>query len=373
MCGRLHGVRICGLVQYGVLGGALYIADGGSGTISSCVLSNNYATAGGAIWSAADLLSITNSSLSSNQAVWTSGGEEAGSGGALYLTTAAHLAGSTFTNNSARQGYGGTAFVEKLSMIECSVYNSTALVGGAIHGISEAYISIALSKMEGNHALQNAGAVYSTGSVLVSQSTFLGNSAEQNGGAIAGGTGSNISTQTVKFVANKATNGGAIALDHARMASMTSCQFDGNQASMNGGALHNYAGANITDCKFNNNTAVGFGGAIIFREPNAINVESSVFQQNDALQGGGITILSGEFGAHDVLIINSAFQENTGYTQAGGLLVMLASALVTCRNVTFTHNHSPNGAAIAQVFLQATKQKSTLRLASCIIVELGMG
>ena len=60
---------------------------------------------------------------------------------------------------------------------------------------------------------QNAGAVYSAGSVLVSQSTFLGNSAEQvpthvatlgmmeilqNGGAIAGGTGSNISTQTVK-------------------------------------------------------------------------------------------------------------------------------------------------------------------------------
>ena len=96
-----------------------------------------------------------------------------------------------------------------------------------------------------------------------------------------------------------------------------------------------------------------------------------MFQQNDALQGGGITILSGEFRAHDVLIINSAFQENTGYTQAGGLLVMLASALVTCRNTTFTHNHSPDGAAIAQVFLQATKQKSTLRLASCLILQNG--
>lgn len=96
-----------------------------------------------------------------------------------------------------------------------------------------------------------------------------------------------------------------------------------------------------------------------------------MFQQNDALQGGGITILSVEFGAHDVLITNSAFHENTGYTQAGGLLVMLASALVTCRNTTFTHNHSPDGAAIAQVFLQATMQTSTLRLAGCLILQNG--
>lgn len=150
-------------------------------------------------------------------------------GGAVYNC---NVYDCVFLNNSAR--YGGAMY--NGSAINCGFGNNTAYHGGAIYDSH----TVTTSEFENNHADDDGGAIYSSGSsITVTKCKFINNHAGDDGGAIYG------SSATVKNSYFKSNNakyyGGAMYYGSAH-----NCAFIMNTAKKGGGM---YYGSEY-DCSF---------------------------------------------------------------------------------------------------------------------------
>lgn len=178
-------------------GGALYLGTGGNATIEDSTFSANRAGYGGAIESNGITLTVESTLFAGNQST-------VGDAGAIWLYNG--------TNNTIQ----GSEFVN----------NHSAMGGGAISCLA-AGLSISGSTFDFNQATDqtqsnnNGGAIFSTCTINVTNSTFSGNQADNGGGAFHQ-TGSRAATlEYVTIADNNADFGAGIHNDGTATSTLT--------------------------------------------------------------------------------------------------------------------------------------------------------
>lgn len=215
--------------------------------------------------------------------------------------------------------------------------------GGAI-ALFSGDLLITGSTFTGNGAEADGGAIYAAESVDITDSLFDDNSAAGNGGAIwadsTGGT-AQLDITDVTFTSNRAAmSGGAVySAVNTNIASVTA---EDNEAEENGGALYfNDWDLEVVDSTFTLNAAGENGGAIhMFR--GTADIQNSAFQQNEAIGSGGA------FSSDDatVEVLATAFEENVAGVD-GGAYFGDASTLMVLLSEFNLNEATGNGGAIA--------------------------
>ncbi|MDO9045664.1 MAG: hypothetical protein Q7U35_10230 [Methanobacteriaceae archaeon] len=245
-------------------GGAL-LNNGGTVNISDSILSDNTAVyVGGAICNSAGTLTIYKSSLIRNNAT---------SGGAIFNGGLLSIVYSSLSNNNANDGgviynYDGTVNISNSYVLR----NSASYKGGAIYNIgATGTVHISNSQLNVNNAT-SGGVIYNVaGNINISNSSVLGNNnASSDGGVIYNELGNLIIDDSFLGV-NKAHNGGAIYNFDSGTITITNSQLSGNIVTDGGGAIYNdgidkgisnYTTISISDSTLFENKA-GYGGPSI--------------------------------------------------------------------------------------------------------------
>ena len=289
-------------------GGAIYVERLSTLTLTNSAINNSVAANGGAIalnaWGSSDAggtLIVTGSSFSGNSSTAAAIPGGGNGGGALYITggSTAAVSGSTFSNNVSVNGGGihilGANLTVSDSTFSGNVANNIAGGGGGgaiyVDGTKNfnGTIDIATSTFSNNQSNQLGGAIFSfpegTGSTIIDQSLFDGNS------ATGSGQGGAIYHQS-------ATKNGALSISNSTFMNNNAHATDGDASS--GGALWLLdAPVTIISSTFVGNDATtpiplaaddwrrGFGGAIRASDTTTI-VNSTIVNNTAGFVGGGI-------------------------------------------------------------------------------------
>lgn len=332
--------------------------------INRSYFTNNYAPTYGAVsfFGKAGIHEVNGSHFVTNHANSTlegpDGDGDKGDGGAIYLGSEAKLkiTGTEFTGNTATSDGGAIATrntqqsnaTSALTILDSTFTSNTAgRTGGAIYAnvwhdvTGESYVTIDGSKFISNSA-RDGGAIYNDaitekiGNIVLSNSSFTGNTATQYGGAVY-----NTGTLTVNggssFTGNTATaeRGGAIYNTGTLNINGTAdnyITFDSNTARV-GGAVSASIGAttNIDYAKFTNNSSTGWVGAVDSKGILTINHSEFIGNNGGAYWGA---VMSGS-DAVSADIRNTTFKNNTA-GEVGA--VSLCSTDNTLVNVHFIGN-----------------------------------
>jgi CSLREA domain-containing protein len=112
--------------------------------------------------------------------------------------------------------------------------------GGAIR--NQGTLVVTNSTFSGNTSNNQGGGIFSTGTLEVSNSTFSGNSSQSKGGAIGNRSTGTATVSNSTFSDNSALSGGAIAND-LNLLAVTNSTFSGNSAAAGGGGIFKDFGA----------------------------------------------------------------------------------------------------------------------------------
>ena len=214
-------------------------------------------------------------------------------GAILVQYGTANIVSSVFDNNYAQTSGGALGNAYGTVTVVDTVFKNNTSGGdrGALVTGETATTAIYDSTFIGNSAANTGGAVGNAGDMSISYSTFGGENAGE--GNSAGTTGGAI------------YNKGTIDIDHTT--------FTGNSAGTHGGAIYNDASAdtgsagatvNISDSEFTNNSASS--GSAIYNNAGTVNVENSKFDSNKSTANAAV--VNKNAGTMD--IVNSQFTNN---------------------------------------------------------------
>ncbi|MBN2592627.1 MAG: hypothetical protein JXA81_03895, partial [Sedimentisphaerales bacterium] len=253
---------------------------------------------------------ITNCTFSNN---WVSA-----SGGGMYNETGnPTLTNCVFRGNSSEYVGGGMYNMNSNPTLTNCVftYNYTGINGGGMYNLYSNTILTNCTFSE-NYSANEGGAMdneYSN-STLINCTFFANSTCIAGGGMCNGGTYQetfNLIVTDCTFIENSAMWGGGLS-NHVVSPKLTNCNFSGNSAIDGGGGIHNSTSDPIiTNCIFNFNSAK-CGGAIESRysSPNIINC---IFSSNTAIYGGATHNVESNLN-----IINCTFAQNS--TQYGNTI-----------------------------------------------------
>jgi hypothetical protein len=221
--------------------------------------------------------------------------------------------------------------------------NSTEHSGSGILNMSS--LTVSDSTISGNSASSDGGGIMNVGTATVSNSIFSGNSASNNGGGIYNGNGGTLIVSDSTFSGNNGPSGGGIY--NLGSLSVSDSTFSGNSAS-SGGGIYNYSSLfTVSDSIFSENSASS-GGGIMNRETASVN--NSTFSGNSAEYWGG--------GIHNegtLTMSDSDFSGNSA--PSGGGIYNVGS--LTVNNSTFSGNSANDGSGIYNSGSQLTVSDST--------------
>ena len=361
--------------RYG--GGVVYAYYYSSIAVKNSIFSDNVAENVGGIFHIfySSTLSVESSDFDKNSAGYVGGVLHA-----FYLSTVV-INNSSFYHNNASY-FGGVVYANYICNI--TVYNSSFSYnnvnadGGVIFAYDNNTITVDGSKLDHNVAHGNGGAVYAShlshiifrngcthsrnlakegGGVIFTRdnapfldfgSTFVSNKADLNGGSICINDG-DITLQGSKFMGNSAENfGGALNLKGiAHWAMIESSIFNSNSA-MNGAVIsmhtedNNYL--NMSDNMFSSNYATDTGGALYVAKGNNLTSDGDIFLENSADRDGGVFYLSGQ---NILMIQNGNFSSNKAGGDGGALFSLMKTQLkITGDECSFIGNQAQNGGVI---------------------------
>ena len=239
--------------------------------------------------------------------------------------------------------------------------------GGAVHIRHSHPLTVDQSTFTGNSADRDGGAVYANGVVTIDESSFAQNLAGSDGGALyTPGTATiNVST----FNENVADRGGAIhsegqltindstlsgntagfggAVQAFGNSTITRSMFDENYG-LYGGAIRSGIGHTVVrDSSLTRNVVLGLGGAVDVRSGSFALVNSTVSGNSANFAGGGIWARNTQNSTviqHSTITDNTADADANGSGAGGGLRVE-NNVNVTMEHAIVAGNHDLSGAA----------------------------
>ena len=267
--------------------------------------------------------------------------------------------------------YGGTFSVQDALFVN----NSTEGVGGSGGAIALLYSASTVTggTFSGNTAYFGGAIQQNSGTLTVTGAQFTGNKSvgetvtaySPGGGALELHNGAETTVTGSTFTANTAMYGGAIYNDTFKnavsTASVTDGVFDANSATLQGGAIYNYANLTVENSVFSGNFVVedeattwdSFGGAIANTLNGTLTVTGGKFDGNSAVQGGAIAtfITYGSEDTADLTVTNADFAGNEAM-YGGGIYIQTGKAdATTVTGGTFTANSaSYGGGAICRCY-----------------------
>ena len=265
------------------------------------------------------------------------------------------LAGLAFRNgravHSAGKGFGGAVWSRGTLAVTDCVFTDNAADKDA--GATWAYSNITATGCAfiRNSSRECGGALYTTfGSVTATDCTFTGNTARVFGGAVyVREEAATIAVAGCAFTGNstgegRVGRGGAVCANSGSITA-TDCTFTGNVAAGQAGAVGAYTTATVTRCVFTANTADNKAGAL--NAYASVIAVDCAFTGNTARGSGGA--VSG--GSRTNTVIRCTFKGNTvaGYGGAVG------SGALNAADCTFTGNTAGNGGAVSGGMFNATR------------------
>ena len=306
----------------GEAGGALWIGDGATVSLTECQLENNTASEGGAVY-----LSGTGKLIAS-QTVWEN--NEASRGGAVSVGTSGilDLDSCTFSSNTATEA-GGALYV-----------NSTLSNTRAAYITNTLFDANELTATTTSSELGGGACMIVSGEVEFDGCDFLYNkSAVRDGGAISTGTNlPDLFVYNSYFEGNDARCGGAVCLSTSTYSQFDGVTFLNNVAVWAGGGIFNEGSCDLEDVSLNANMVEenGDDGGGIFNSGYMI-VSGSVVWGNVCLneQGSGAGIRNdGKMFISDTLISDNT----TGSHGVGGGIRNTESGSINMINSTVANN-----------------------------------
>ncbi len=161
-------------------------------------------------------------------------------GGGAYIDTAypsSFFDSCEFTGNSAGSDGGGLSNIQGDFNIYSTIFksNDASVNGGALYNLN-GDIYLAGLTLKSNTADQDGGGIYNQNSIFITRSTFTGNHAVRNGGAVYHGTDAILSPiYNSTFYDNDAARGGGMySLANLEI---INCTLSANHAATTGGAV----------------------------------------------------------------------------------------------------------------------------------------
>lgn len=227
-------------------GGAIYSESGSLKIVYSELRANSARFTGGAIASqGGSSITLVNSNISHNSALGSGGGLDDESGTLRLLN-------STISHNAA--SYGGAIYStgglsamndssqeDGLTIVDSVISNNTAkLFGGGLNS-SSSKLLITGSQFRANDAGAGGGIVVVRGHVIVENSSFVGNSALDAGGAVLAESAGNLDFANSTFSGNSAKAGGAFWIGESTLTHVTIT----NNVAMEAGGIFMLDGLNL--------------------------------------------------------------------------------------------------------------------------------
>ena len=258
-----------------------------------------------------------------------------------------------FRDNFAPEAGGGMLNFGKVKCSHTSFYtNSTSGSGGAVN-IQEGRCDFIDCTFLGNSADDDGGAIDNWAELNCSDSQFYNNSTKSNGGSIINQRDCITNVTDCKFILNTAKEGGGAMVNWGKVNCRKSIFSQNRGDTQGGGAVNNQDGiCCFTDCKFKDNLAEkGGGGAIV--NWNEINCKDCLFCDNLARIGyGGAIYNQKDCGGN---FIDCKFTANS--SEEGGAIVNFGE--INCKSSLFSNNSTKgNGGAVYN-------QKSSCEFADC--------
>jgi predicted outer membrane repeat protein len=305
-------------------GGGIFVYHGGLLSVDDCEISDNSAsTSGGGISLeyGAELI-VNNSTIASNQAGRHGGGIFKDSGSESLPTT---ITGTTFQDNTADWSGGGVfIFRTPLTISDSDFINNQAEEYGGGLGYqdnSTETVLISNTTFDGNSAGWDGGAIHFSGELMNVSGCTIENNLAENGAGVHNGIATDsrylIRTDTALTVTsstiqeNTAGGYGGGAFNEGVMTCGES-NFVGNQSATTGGGIHNISELEVNGCTFDKNETGLDGGGIDNTEVAV--VRGSTFTNNTSTRGGGFSNISGE-----AEISDSTFGDNTASDRGGAI------------------------------------------------------
>jgi len=215
-------------------GGGIY-TSGGTITVTNSTLSSNRAIFGGGIYNSSVVtLSVSNSTLTGNSATGT------GDGGGIYNNGTLMVTNSIFSGNSAKGNGGGIENWHMMFMTKSTLTGNLAKDGGGIANFGT--VTVSNSTLSSNSAKEEGGAIYTQlGEVTLNNSTVTGNRAVISGGGLASAGFSGMNTA----ISNSIVSGNIIS-DTAAPDDLVLFASTTDSFSSGGYNLIGAIGANIT-------------------------------------------------------------------------------------------------------------------------------
>ncbi len=293
---KLEGIKIS--TSYATLyGGALY-NKGNLNAIKSSFSSNN-AKNGGAIFNTGNL-NLTRCTFSSNKAKQV--------GSAIYSTGNLNIYGCNFTTN-----YNTAVYINQNNnwnnIQSSSFISNTGTDGGALYN-RKTTLNIIKTLFQDNKASNEGGAIYNSGLLTCTNSTFNSNTAT-NGGAISSHNKVTLAGSSVKY----------------------------NTAVVNGGAIYSISTITINNTKFNQNNATK-GGALFTKSSKTMNliIDRTQFTNNKGNDGGALYVHN----LTRLTLKNSAFTSNSN----NAIVLQTSATNNIITNTSFSKNSANYGGAI---------------------------
>jgi hypothetical protein len=270
----------------------------------------------------------------------------------------------TIDANGASRAFRISSISADVVMRDLAITGGNA-IGGSGGAIGDSGSSLVLERMDlyGNHADVNGGAV-STRNFTMRDSIVRDNDADSGGGIYANALTYHFTVERSTIADNHAVLngtgglGGGIYVAHGTTtnnATIKDSTFDGNTADVQGGALYRSFGnlTTIQNSAFTRNHAgsssvVGYGGGVFFEGSGPVNavVTNSTFAENTADRGAAIDIRKTASYSSAASFLNSTIADNSaialdGLGTGGGIRIQ-SGATVTLNNTIVARNSADN-------------------------------
>ncbi|MBR0058006.1 MAG: right-handed parallel beta-helix repeat-containing protein [Methanobrevibacter sp.] len=233
-----------------------------------------------------------------------------------------------FTNITTLTGKGAAITINTNANINNSNFrNCSALTAGSIYqSNANGVVRVSKSSFDGNVAKANAGAIYVEGTLILDDCELNNNTADSSGAIYSHG---NLIVTNSSLTNNSAVLGGAISSDGDN-AVISDCNVSGNTAVVGAGISLTGDNATVDNVTFTDNAAEIEGGALI-TTGSGTNITNVTATGNSANKGAAFS-LKGD----NSIIANSTIANNTGIND--GNIVNVEGNNIIVSNNTIQNN-----------------------------------